>query len=150
MRWAAEESGFESCPRHEYAWRSGGIDPRFFTSPIDGGEWSVSRLGRFTPGDWALGTHRIRDWVGPRSGLDTVEKIISPSSALNRNPAVHPVASNCSDWAIPAHIKLCVYFGMKIVWFYKYSTLYKIDILSRNAVLPGKVKKTFRYHCKQD
>jgi hypothetical protein len=41
----------------------------FLTSALVGGEWSASRLGRFTPG-----THWTRGWVGPRAGLDDMEK----------------------------------------------------------------------------
>jgi hypothetical protein len=40
----------------------------FFTSILVGGEWSVSRPGRFTPG-----THWIGGWVDLRAGLDDVE-----------------------------------------------------------------------------
>jgi hypothetical protein len=41
---------------------------------LDGGEWSASRPGPFTPGERALGTHWIGGWVGPRAGLDAVER----------------------------------------------------------------------------
>jgi hypothetical protein len=41
------------------------------TSALDGGEWSASRLCRFT--ERAPGTHGIGGWVGPRVGLDAVE-----------------------------------------------------------------------------
>jgi hypothetical protein len=51
-------------------WGSGGIAPRILTSAQDGGEWSASRPGRFTPWERALGTHRIGGWVGPRAGLE--------------------------------------------------------------------------------
>jgi hypothetical protein len=44
-----------------------------WTSALVGGEWSVSRPGRFTPGERAPGTHLI-GWVDPRAGLDDVEK----------------------------------------------------------------------------
>jgi hypothetical protein len=44
------------------------------TSALDGGEWSASRPGRFTPRERALGTHWIRGWVGPRAVLDAVVK----------------------------------------------------------------------------
>jgi hypothetical protein len=37
------------------------------TSALDGGEWSPSRSGRFTPRERAPGTHWIRGWVGPRA-----------------------------------------------------------------------------------
>jgi len=34
------------------------------TSALDGGEWSASPPGRFTPRERALYTHWIGDWVG--------------------------------------------------------------------------------------
>jgi hypothetical protein len=45
----------------------------FFTSSIVGGEWSASRLGRFTVGERALCSHWIGGLVDPRSDLDDVE-----------------------------------------------------------------------------
>jgi hypothetical protein len=48
-------------------WRrmeSGGIAPTFLTSELDGGEWSVSRSGRFTPGMIVLCTQWIGGWMG--------------------------------------------------------------------------------------
>jgi hypothetical protein len=65
------------------------------TSALDGGEWSASRPGRFTPREKAPGTHWIGDWVGPRAVLDAVvkRKIPSPCRELNpRTPIVQPVA----------------------------------------------------------
>jgi hypothetical protein len=50
----------------------GGVDVEmkgFLTSTLVGGEWSASRPRRFTPG-----THWIGGWVGPRAGLDDMEK----------------------------------------------------------------------------
>jgi hypothetical protein len=56
-------------------WGSGGIASRiFFTSALDGGVWSVSRPGHFTPRERALDTHWIGGWVGPRAVLDAVVK----------------------------------------------------------------------------
>jgi hypothetical protein len=52
----------------------GGIAPPFLTSALDGGEWSASSLGRFTPKEIAVGIHWIRGRVGPRTGLDAVKK----------------------------------------------------------------------------
>jgi hypothetical protein len=55
----------------------GGVDVYihiFLTSVLAVGEWSASRLGRFTPGKRANGTHWIGSWVDPRAGLDDVEK----------------------------------------------------------------------------
>jgi hypothetical protein len=55
----------------------GGVDVYiyvFLTSALVGGEWSSSRSGRFTPGERAPGTHWIGGWVGPKAGLDDMEK----------------------------------------------------------------------------
>jgi hypothetical protein len=41
----------------------------FLAPALIGSEWSASRPGRFTPG-----THWIEGWMGPRAGLDDVEK----------------------------------------------------------------------------
>jgi hypothetical protein len=46
----------------------------FLTLALDGGEWSASRPGRFTPGEKAPGTRWIGGWVGPRASLDAVAK----------------------------------------------------------------------------
>jgi hypothetical protein len=53
---------------------SRGIAPSFLSSALDGGKWSASRPGRFTPRERAPGTHWIGAWVGPTAGLDFVEK----------------------------------------------------------------------------
>jgi hypothetical protein len=37
-------------------WESGGIAPPFMTSVLDGGEWSASLPGRFTPEEITPGT----------------------------------------------------------------------------------------------
>jgi hypothetical protein len=44
----------------EAYWGSGGIAPHFLTSALDGGEWSASRPGRFTPRERTPRTH----WIG--------------------------------------------------------------------------------------
>jgi hypothetical protein len=69
---------------HEDVRGSGGIVPLFLTSALEGGEWRASRPDRFT-----LGTHWIRGWVGPRAGLDTVEKK-TPLSL----PGIEPLPSS--------------------------------------------------------
>jgi hypothetical protein len=54
----------------------GGVDVYthvFFISALVGGEWSASRLCRFTPGEMAPGTHWIGGWVEPRADLDDME-----------------------------------------------------------------------------
>jgi hypothetical protein len=55
----------------------GGVDVYihiFLTSALVGGDWSASRPGRFTSGERGPGTHWIGGWVGPRAGLDDMEK----------------------------------------------------------------------------
>jgi len=44
------------------------------TPAVDGGEWSASRLCRFTPKERASGTHLVGGWVGPRAVLEAVVK----------------------------------------------------------------------------
>jgi hypothetical protein len=52
----------------------GCIDHVFLTSVLVGGEWSAARPCSFIPGEGAPNTHWIGGWVGPRAGLDDVEK----------------------------------------------------------------------------
>jgi hypothetical protein len=54
--------------------------------------WSASRPGRFTSGESAHSTNWIGGWVGPRAGLDNVEKRKLLAPAGNRTPVVQPVA----------------------------------------------------------
>jgi hypothetical protein len=76
----------------------------FLTSALDGGEWSTSRPGRFTPEERAPGTHRIGGWMDlSRSGQFGEEKILDPTGTRNSDPlVVQPVASRYTDYAIPA------------------------------------------------
>jgi hypothetical protein len=53
----------------------GYIDSQFFlASALVGGQWSDSRPGRFTPEERDPGTNWIEGWVGPRAGMDNMEK----------------------------------------------------------------------------
>jgi hypothetical protein len=83
----------------------------YLTSALDGGEWSASRPGRFTPRERAPGVHWIGGWVGPRAVLDAVvkRKIPTPRRESNpRTPIVQPVAQLCTDWGIMAlRLLLC-------------------------------------------
>jgi hypothetical protein len=56
------------------------------TSALDGGEWSASRPGRFTPRERASGTHWKGGWVGLRAVLDAVVKRKIPSTLRESNP----------------------------------------------------------------
>jgi hypothetical protein len=70
------------------------------TSALDGGEWSASRPGRFTPRERAPGTHWIGGWVGPRAVLDAVvkRKIPIPHRESNpRTPIIQPVDQLYTD-----------------------------------------------------
>jgi hypothetical protein len=85
---------FNWAPRHEGIlgeWRYSSTHS--LISALDGGEWSASRPGRFTPSERAPGTHCIRGWVGPRAGLDAVVKRKIPSHYRDSNlPIIQPVA----------------------------------------------------------
>jgi hypothetical protein len=79
----------------------------FLASALDGGEWSVSRPGRFTPRERDPGTHWRGGWVGPRVVLDTVVKRKIPSlrqESNPRTPIIQSVAQRYTDWAITALI----------------------------------------------
>jgi hypothetical protein len=87
-------------------WRRMGdwsVAPPFLTSALDGSEWLASSTGRFTPRERASGTHWIEGWVGPRAGLDAVEKrkISRPSRESNpgrstRSPLLYRLSYPCS------------------------------------------------------
>jgi hypothetical protein len=51
----------------------------YLNSALDGGEWSASRPGRFTPRERVPGTHGIGGWVDQRACLDAVVKRKIPS-----------------------------------------------------------------------
>jgi hypothetical protein len=97
---------FNWAPRHEGVlgeWRYSSTHS--LTSALDGGEWSASRSGRFTPRERAPDTHWIGVWVGPRAVRDAVvkRKIPSPRRKSNpRTPIVQPVAQRYTDWAVTA------------------------------------------------
>jgi hypothetical protein len=58
---------------YEDIWVIGGLAPPFFTSALNGGEWTALRLCRFTPGHKALGMHWIGDWMVVTNRLDAME-----------------------------------------------------------------------------
>jgi hypothetical protein len=82
----------------EWMYRSKG----FLIWALVGGEWSASRLGRFTPGKRAPGTLCVGCWVDHRAGLDDVEKrkfLTLPDSNSDFS-VVQPVANRYTDCAI--------------------------------------------------
>jgi hypothetical protein len=66
----------------------------FLASALAGGQWSASRLGRFTPGERASCTHWIGGLVGPRACLDNVakRKFLTPPG-LELRPLGRPARS---------------------------------------------------------
>jgi hypothetical protein len=69
----------------------------FLSSAVVGDEWSASGPGSFTTGKRASGTHWIGGWVGPRTGLNYVEKgKFLPPSGLELRTVGHP-ASRYTD-----------------------------------------------------
>jgi hypothetical protein len=76
------------------------------TLALDGGEWSASQPGHFTPKKSAPGTHWIGGWVGPRANLDVVvkRKVLSPCQDLNLliiQPIAHHYTTELS-WLLSA------------------------------------------------
>jgi hypothetical protein len=65
------------------------------TSALDGGEWSDSRAGRFTPKETASATHWMGGWVSPRAGLDAVVKRKIPSPYRDSNPPIVQPEAQC-------------------------------------------------------
>jgi hypothetical protein len=64
----------------------------FLTSALVGGEWSASRTGHLTTGERTPGTHYLGSWVGPREGLDDVEKILDLPTLEPRPLGCYPVS----------------------------------------------------------
>jgi hypothetical protein len=81
--------------RDEDLWRSGGIDLPFLTLEIDGGEWSAPHPCHFTPGETDLSTYRTGEWVGPRTGVEAIERKNFSCPCQESNPdsyGVQPTA----------------------------------------------------------
>jgi hypothetical protein len=70
---------------------SGYTDTRILELELVGGEWSASRPSRISPGERSSSTRRVGGWMGPRTGLDDVEKRkIMPSPGLELGLFSHP------------------------------------------------------------
>jgi hypothetical protein len=96
---------FKWTPCYEGVLGGGGIVSCILTLALDGGEWSASRPGRFTPRERAPGIHWIGGWVSPRAILDVVGKRKIPSPCQKSNPRtliVQPIALCYTNWAIMA------------------------------------------------
>jgi hypothetical protein len=75
--------------------RNGAVSYSFLTSALDGGEWSDSRPGRFTPRERATGTHWKGGWVGPSAVVDAIVKRKIPSP-LRKSNSKNPDRPACS------------------------------------------------------
>jgi hypothetical protein len=60
--------------------------PPFFSLAPDGGEWSASLPGGYTPGERAPDTHCVGGSVDPRASLDAVESRTISSPCRESNP----------------------------------------------------------------
>jgi hypothetical protein len=109
----------------------------FLTSVLVGGERSASRPGRFNPRETASDTHWIRGWVGPRAGLDDMEKRkILTLLELELRPFGRPVPNQslyCSLWI--SRIAIAILQTMIFVSFRSWiflSHLFRLKINIRN------------------
>jgi hypothetical protein len=85
-------------PYHENVWGSGRIVLSFLISALGTGGWSASRPDRFIPRERAPTGHCTGDCVGPRTGMDVMEKKLYPCGESNpARPARH-----CTNRDIPA------------------------------------------------
>jgi len=75
-----------------------------------GPRWVVSATLRPLYPRERPGTHCIGGWVGPSCWFERLWKI-SPPHSDSTPRTVHSVASRYTDWAIPAHLCLCVLYG---------------------------------------
>ena len=74
----------------------------FLTLALDGGEWSISGPGHFTPiGRKGSYTHQMGGWVGTRAGVNGFGKGKSLCPTGICIPDVQPLASHYTDYAIP-------------------------------------------------
>jgi hypothetical protein len=70
----------------------------FLALALVGGDWSASYPCHYTLRETAPSTHWIGGWVGPRAGLDNVEKRILES---NSDPSVvQPTVSHYIECTI--------------------------------------------------
>jgi hypothetical protein len=77
----------------------------FLTSDLGGAERSALHSGRFTAGERDPSIHRIRGWMGPRTGLDNWDKIKIPFPCreykqIYRFSSTHP--SHCTAYSLTA------------------------------------------------
>jgi hypothetical protein len=126
-----------------------------FTSAVDGGEWSASRPGRFTPEERDPGTHWKGCWVVPRAGLDDVENrklLILPGLELRplgrptrsqslyrlRFPGSHSLSVRSIQFSIQLHkyIEVCEKWYIRSLERYTFLIHCPTYMVIRNVVRP--------------
>jgi hypothetical protein len=83
------------------------MDPHFLDLGASW-RWAVSFTTRpLYPRGRAPGTHSIGGWVGPRAGVDDVEKrkFLTLRGSNSDLSVIQPVASCCTDYANPAPVQ---------------------------------------------
>jgi hypothetical protein len=114
--------------RHEDAWWSRYIDPHFLGLGASL-RWVISfmPLPLYRRGK-CPGIHWIGGWVGPRAGLDDVEKgkFLTLQVLELRPLVVQPVANRYTDYAIPTRNKNStlnyiniILYCLRYVWYIK-------------------------------
>jgi hypothetical protein len=92
---------------------NGATAPPFLTSAFDGSGWSASGPGSFASAYTATGTRCVGGWVGPRAGLDAVERRIISCPCQKSNPGssvVQPVVQSLyqMSYQVSKRIKLTI------------------------------------------
>jgi hypothetical protein len=91
---------FNWAPHHEGMYLCA-----FFTSALDGGEWSASCPGHFIPRERAPGTQWIGGWVGPCTGnckwFDLSEVLIRELRNAMRNFIQSSRCFDLCSWYLP-------------------------------------------------
>jgi hypothetical protein len=110
----------------------GGVAPLFFTSALDGDEWTVSRLDRFTPGERVPCTHWIDGWLSPITDLDDMEKRkilslpgIEPRAIMNVNSEYFENILSSPDINIPNSDPI---YNVNKIFFTEAFKLWKVSL----------------------
>jgi hypothetical protein len=93
------------------------------TSGLDGGEWSASSSGHFTPRESATGIHLIESCVDPRAGLDVVAKRKKKNTCPYRDSKTGLVRSKGKGKVVPVPFlnRAPQYEGVLEKWRYSYT-----------------------------
>jgi hypothetical protein len=101
----------------------------FTTSALDG-VVSVTPRPRYIPRERIPNTHCTVGWVGPKAGLDTEVKILSPLPGFEPRSPGRPARSQTLYWlSYPAHEMVCyqMFAGNCIIGENTADTVIRID-----------------------